>query len=437
MEHGRAPVRRSEDIAGMKIHSTVASPQQDHDGEDTESERSVEEADLLERHHRKLKDPVGDNEVKHRSFKDALTQPFSMKDGSEPLDLEAAAIEVSNAETTIPIISLSKDEIDRIRDPWRSTLIVKLVGRNLGYNFFMSKLKSIWKPTSTFHGIDLGNHFYLIKFNEASDLNKVPSDGPWFVGSNFLSIRRVGECNGTTNKINPMESQPNPPPADGEPFGPWMLVQKRSKSSKKLEPASHSNVPSRKNGRWTDRDDSTRPNSHPGLVRQRDHEYVDKPISVSTITIPIASLIDDGCQLPVHFIYSCDGLSPPDHTVEPSDHSRLKPASKLSTADRGNFSPCPTPSNTGVHANRYDTLGVHPQGTSHSSNSGRTISEALTTTRYRRLLHNAKKQSIRTHDPAVSIPSLRRSLSSGARMDLSKGGSAKQGGVCTPSITTV
>ncbi|XP_028082879.1 uncharacterized protein LOC114284182 [Camellia sinensis] len=356
MEHDRAPARQPDDIVGTKIHSTVASSQQDHGGEDTDSERSVKEADLLERHHRKLKDPVGDNVAKPRSFKDALTHPFSLTDGLEPLDLRATALdlgaatlEVSNLETTIPIIFLSKDEIDRIRDPWRSTLIVKLVGRNLGYNFFMSKLKSLWKPTSTFHGIDLGNHFYLIKFNEASDLNKVLSDGPWFVGSNFLSVRRwepdfqptkaslfttivwarlhslpieyydhsilqkirntlgklhkmdihtvngdrgrfarlciqidlakpliakitvgsslvrvayeglssvcfhcglighrVEEWQNTANKNTPVENQANTPPADGEPFGPWMLVQKRSKSSKKQDPASHSNVQPRK-----------------------------------------------------------------------------------------------------------------------------------------------------------------------------------------------
>ncbi|XP_028077798.1 mucin-2-like [Camellia sinensis] len=213
----------------------------------------------------------------------------------------------------------------------------------------MSKLKSIWKPTSTFHGIDLGNHFDLINFNEALDLNKVLSDGPWFLGSNFLSVRRwepdfqptkaslsttivwarhhslpieyydhfilrkigntlgklhkmdihtvngdrgrfarlciqidlakpliakitvrsslvkvayeglssvcfhcglighrVGECQNTANKNTTVENQANTPPADGEPFGPWMLVQKRPKSSKKPDPASHSNVQPRK-----------------------------------------------------------------------------------------------------------------------------------------------------------------------------------------------
>ncbi|KAL7216306.1 hypothetical protein ACSBR1_028285 [Camellia fascicularis] len=209
--------------------------------------------------------------------------------------------------------------------------------------------------------------------------------------------------------------QPSPK-TSGRPSSPFS-----SEQCGRAEPARlvHGDLEwSLQDGRWTDRDDSTRPNSHLGLVRQRDHEYVDEPISVPTFTIPTTSPLNGGCQLPVHSIHPCDGLSPPDHTVKPSDHSLLKPAFKLSTdartTDRGNFSPCPTPTNMGVHANGFNTLGVHPQGTPQSSNSGRTISEAPTTTRYRRFLHNARKQSIRTHDPTVSTPSLRRSLSSGA-----------------------
>ncbi|XP_028108293.1 uncharacterized protein LOC114307109 [Camellia sinensis] len=54
----------------------------------------------------------------------------------------------------------------------------------------MSRITSLWQPTGVIHGIDLGNHYYLIKFHLDFDLHKVLNDGPWFIGVNFLAIQK-------------------------------------------------------------------------------------------------------------------------------------------------------------------------------------------------------------------------------------------------------
>ncbi|KAF5933508.1 hypothetical protein HYC85_029679 [Camellia sinensis] len=83
----------------------------------------------------------------------------------------------------------------------------------------------------------------IAKITVGSSLVKVAYEGLSSVCFHCGLIgHRVGECQNTANKNTPVANQANTPPADGEPFGPWMLVQKRSKSSKKPEPASHSNV---------------------------------------------------------------------------------------------------------------------------------------------------------------------------------------------------
>ena len=37
--------------------------------------------------------------------------------------------------------------------------------------------------------VDLGKDFYLIKFSEDSDYDKVLRGGPWFIGEHFLAIK--------------------------------------------------------------------------------------------------------------------------------------------------------------------------------------------------------------------------------------------------------
>ncbi|KAI7985130.1 Uncharacterized protein LOK49_LG14G02120 [Camellia lanceoleosa] len=171
-------------------YSTVTNQQHDQE-EGNEAEKSREEEDLLERHSRKKGNVLDGLVSVTRSFKEALSSPFHLISSTKQPDLPPNVVveEVSNSDSSIPSIALSKEEIDRIRNPWQNSLIVKLMGRSLGYTYLMDRLKNIWKLNSTFIGIDLGNHFFLMKFQDVADLNKVLNEGPWFVGRNFLAIR--------------------------------------------------------------------------------------------------------------------------------------------------------------------------------------------------------------------------------------------------------
>ncbi|KAI8031517.1 hypothetical protein LOK49_LG01G02367 [Camellia lanceoleosa] len=190
MEHGSSPARRPEDGTRTKGYSTVTNQQNDQE-EGDDAEQSPEEEDLLERHLRKKGNTLVSNVSASRSSREALSSPLSLKDCLESsILLPNDMVEVdSNTPTTIPSISLSKEEIIRIRDPWQNSLIVKLMGQSLGYTYLIDKLKSIWKSSGTFLGINLGNHFFLLKFQEMLELNKVLNEGPWFVARTFLAIR--------------------------------------------------------------------------------------------------------------------------------------------------------------------------------------------------------------------------------------------------------
>ncbi|GKV19211.1 hypothetical protein SLEP1_g29500 [Rubroshorea leprosula] len=51
-------------------------------------------------------------------------------------------------------------------------------------------IKAQWKPRGKMDCIDLGLDFFLIRFHEKEDLNRVLHGGPWFVGPHFLTIRK-------------------------------------------------------------------------------------------------------------------------------------------------------------------------------------------------------------------------------------------------------
>ncbi|GKV52341.1 hypothetical protein SLEP1_g58930 [Rubroshorea leprosula] len=88
-----------------------------------------------------------------------------------------------------PIILFSKEEKRHMREPWKNALIVKTFGKSMGYNFLYGSLKAQWKPAGKWDCIDLGYDFFLVRFQVHEDLSKVINGGPWFVGTNYLTIR--------------------------------------------------------------------------------------------------------------------------------------------------------------------------------------------------------------------------------------------------------
>ncbi|KAL0004807.1 hypothetical protein SO802_012368 [Lithocarpus litseifolius] len=77
----------------------------------------------------------------------------------------------------------------KIRAPWLNALIMKVFGKTVGYHFLHSRILNLWKPAGKMVCVDLGNDFFLIKFQLKEDYAKVLREGPWFVGGHYLSIR--------------------------------------------------------------------------------------------------------------------------------------------------------------------------------------------------------------------------------------------------------
>ncbi|XP_058783386.1 uncharacterized protein LOC131658066 [Vicia villosa] len=88
-----------------------------------------------------------------------------------------------------PQIFLSKQEERRIQRPWRRGVIVKLLGRKIGYKALENRLKQMWVRKGIIRIIDLGYDYYLVCFTHDDDKNAVMMDGPWFIYDHYLTVK--------------------------------------------------------------------------------------------------------------------------------------------------------------------------------------------------------------------------------------------------------
>ena len=86
-------------------------------------------------------------------------------------------------------VKLSKKTKARIRAPWSKALIVKVYGRSVGFHYLTFKINALWKPTAKMDCVTLGKGFFLVRFSNSDDYDKVFQGGSWFIEEYFLPIK--------------------------------------------------------------------------------------------------------------------------------------------------------------------------------------------------------------------------------------------------------
>ncbi|KAL0010528.1 hypothetical protein SO802_005636 [Lithocarpus litseifolius] len=99
-------------------------------------------------------------------------------------------VEETSLEEGVAAVGVSKEDKVRIRALWNLTLIVKTFGRNVGFLYLSTKIRTQGNPIGKMDCIDVGHDYFLIRFELQGDLESVLRGGPWIVGSQFLAIRQ-------------------------------------------------------------------------------------------------------------------------------------------------------------------------------------------------------------------------------------------------------
>ena len=86
------------------------------------------------------------------------------------------------------MIHLKDEVVEELSEPWKDALIIKLLGKSVGYRVMRDRLQSLWKMQAGFDMQDLGNGFYIVKFDMMEDQLKVMDGGPWMLFDHYLTV---------------------------------------------------------------------------------------------------------------------------------------------------------------------------------------------------------------------------------------------------------
>lgn len=150
---------------------------------------------------------------KKSPYKDILCGIAQNKDeamGEESYQLEADSmsdeefIATSDSEDEgeddlkCPRIRFSAAEKASFWKPWSFSIICRVLGKRVGFNFLASKLYKFWQKDGIIEIIDLANDFYLVQFSNKGDYLAALRIGPWMVADHLISITK---CNLTSTHL--------------------------------------------------------------------------------------------------------------------------------------------------------------------------------------------------------------------------------------------
>jgi hypothetical protein len=184
------------------------------------TETTKEEGDLMERSLKKIKggekpfEPgsslpvsyadIGD-QLKPKSYKESMMGRLDLDDegdffsdagsdmeGRQEEEKDFSGMEVVEKSVgghACPVFVLTKEEEVRLQKPWRNGVIVKLLGRKIGFKALETRLKQMWIRNGIINIVDVGNDFFLVTFTSKEDHYRALIDGPWMIYDNYLVVR--------------------------------------------------------------------------------------------------------------------------------------------------------------------------------------------------------------------------------------------------------
>ncbi|KAL6556337.1 hypothetical protein OROGR_005625 [Orobanche gracilis] len=110
---------------------------------------------------------------------------------SERVDLIAhklAQVEFDDGNRRLPKVFVADSVIENVSIPWKDALVIKVLGKNLGYSLMRRKLQAFWKPKGGFEIIDIDHGVFMVKFDLSNDRENVLKGGPWMVFDRCLAV---------------------------------------------------------------------------------------------------------------------------------------------------------------------------------------------------------------------------------------------------------
>lgn len=85
---------------------------------------------------------------------------------------------------------MPREEKIKARRPWCNSVVIRMVGRSVGYHYIWRQIQSMWRTQVEPLLIDLGNNYFIVKLTSREECIRASCDGLWMVGGNYLHIQR-------------------------------------------------------------------------------------------------------------------------------------------------------------------------------------------------------------------------------------------------------
>lgn len=101
-----------------------------------------------------------------------------------------------------PLMCLMKEEKRSLHERWRESLIIKLWGRKVGYNYLLKKLQSMWKPKAFVDLVALENDYFLVHFYSKVNSEFAQDHGSWTILNHYFIVKEwAPDFDPLTNKM--------------------------------------------------------------------------------------------------------------------------------------------------------------------------------------------------------------------------------------------
>ena len=101
-----------------------------------------------------------------------------------------AQIELEDNNQLKPKVFFADSVISQASESWRDALIVKLLGKSLGFSMMKAKLANTWNLRAGFDIMSAGNGYFMVKFDLLEDKAWVMEGGLWMIQGHYLATKQ-------------------------------------------------------------------------------------------------------------------------------------------------------------------------------------------------------------------------------------------------------
>ncbi|GMI96503.1 hypothetical protein HRI_003319600 [Hibiscus trionum] len=140
------------------------------------------------------KTPMSTADPKLPSYRDSLMNgnPADPRDDENSFDDDDIELLEGDITRSVEDGLICIDFLDRVHELSEKcfdlTVVVKLLGRRIGYTTLRNKLYDLWKPKQAFRLMDIENDYFLASFKSNTDLLHVLTEGPWTIFGHYLTV---------------------------------------------------------------------------------------------------------------------------------------------------------------------------------------------------------------------------------------------------------